>query len=155
MGPEIVGPLIAAAVSVVMWFGNRNAKQIDYGFTKLNTTIEKIDDRINDVDHKVDDLRDDVAKNYVSNARFEDHLDLQSVMHAKVAEELSNLREENKERTSEYRKHSEGLRNDISDIKEMQWKTRLGLLDLIDRKVGRQHPNFEDDVWEIKETKEE
>ena len=143
MGPElmaaIVGPLIAGTVSVIIWIGNRNAKSIDLGFTKLQTTVERIDERINKVDDKVEELRQDVAENFVSNARFEDHIDLEASFHARSAEQMKQLRDELKETAKMYSDHENKLRNDISDIKEMQWKTRLGILDLVDRKLGRYH----------------
>ena len=143
MGPEllaaIIGPLLGGVVSAVLWVGSRNAKAIDNGFAKIHGTIEKVYERIDDVDLKVDTLREDVAKNYVSNSRFEDHIDLQSSMSAKVAEEMKGMRTEAKERSEEFKKHTFTLSNDIGEIKEMQWKTRLGVLDLIDRKLGRKH----------------
>jgi chromosome segregation ATPase len=149
MGPEllaaIVGPLIAGTVSIVIWIGNRNGNRIDNGFSKLQTTIERIDIRIDNVDQKVDDLKDNVAKNYVTNSRFEDHIDLQSSMQARMVDEISRMREEAKEGGSQFRKHAEVLRDDIAQIKEMQWKTRLGLLDLIDRKLRRAKHELEDD----------
>jgi chromosome segregation ATPase len=149
MGPEllaaIVGPLIAGTVSIVIWIGNRNGNRIDNGFSKLQTTIERIDIRIDNVDQKVDDLKDNVAKNYVTNSRFEDHIDLQSSMQARMVDEISRMREETKEGGSQFRKHAEVLRDDIAQIKEMQWKTRLGLLDLIDRKLRRAKHELEDD----------
>lgn len=142
----IVGPLLGGVVSVILWIGNRNAKTIDAGFAKLQTTMERVDVRINSVDDKVDELRQDVAENYVTNSRFEDHIDLMATLQSRAAEELSILRQDIKESKQNTLANSERLRSDISEIKEMQWKTRLGILDLIDRKLGRHKYTDELDV---------
>jgi len=151
MGPDLllaaVGPLIGGVVSVVLWIGNRNAKAIDNGFTKLQTTIERVDVRINEVDDKIEGLKVNVAENYVTNSRFQDHLDLQASMQARLADEIQLQREDQKERSKEHREHSQQLRNDISEIKEMQWKTRMGLLDIIDRRMGSPRV-YESDIWD-------
>ena len=151
MGSElllaVVGPLIAGTVSVILYIGTRNGKAIDLGFRNLTTTIEKIDTRITEVDDKVDILRKDVSENYVSNSRFEDHIDLMSSMITRHAEKLERMGDGIKELREKNIDGMEKLRGDIGEIKELQWKTRLGVLDLIDRKLGRTRWNS--DMGEI------
>jgi len=150
----IAAPTIAGFFSLALFIGKKNGNAINEGFRKIQTTIERVDVRIDQIDDKVDDLKDDVVRNYVSNTRFEDHIDLQASMQARLVEEVSRMRHDAREGEMNYQKHSELLRDDISQIKEMQWKTRMGLLDLIDRKLRRAKHELEDeeggeisDVW--------
>ena len=158
MGPEllaaVVGPILGGIVSVVLWVGNRNAKAIDLGFNKLQTTIERVDVRIEQVDDRVDDLKEEISKTYVSNARFKDHIERQSDMQARLTDEVKRLRDDTKDRSEDFRSHASALRNDISEIKEMQWKTRLGLLDLIDRKLNKKDTGSRIDIWSDVEEKD-
>lgn len=91
MGPEvvaaIVGPLLGGLVSLALWLNKKNSNHIENGFNKLG-------DHVTVVERKVDDLRVDVAKNYVTNEDLADHIEGEEAWHSSMNDQMSSVRTE-------------------------------------------------------------
>ena len=124
MGPEliaaVVGPIIGGTISLMLWIGRRNAGLISDGFKEVHTGMDR-------VERKVDDLKDDVNKNYVRNNVLEKHITMEEDWHTQVADQVQQMRVEMREDRQVSRATDEKLRNDISEIKDMQWRLRLDI----------------------------
>ena len=124
MGPEliaaIVGPLLGGTISLILWIGRRNATLISDGFKDVHSGMDR-------VERKVDDLKDDVNKNYVRNNVLEKHITMEEDWHTQVADQVQQMRVEMREDREVSRISDEKLRNDISEIKDMQWRLRLDI----------------------------
>ena len=122
MGPEliaaIVGPIIGGSISLILWLGNRNATILSEGFEEVRHGLQS-------VERKVDDLKDDVNKNYVRNTILEKHIKMEEDWHTQVADQVHQMRVEMREDREFSRASDEKLRNDIGEIKDMQWRMRL------------------------------
>ena len=148
----IAAPTIAGFFSLALFIGKKNGHAIDEGFRKLQGTVELVTKKVDDVDDKVDKLKINVAENYVTKIELNESLANEEIWHKKTDEEIYFMREEMREARKGALEHTEKLRNDISEIKEMQWKTRMGILDLVDRKIrGRPGHNFEGDLYDEEE----
>ena len=124
MGPEliaaIVGPILGGTISLMLWIGRRNASLISDGFKDVHSGMDR-------VERKVDDLKDDVNKNYVRNNVLEKHITMEEDWHTQVADQVQQMRVEMREDREVSRISDEKLRNDISEIKDMQWRLRLDI----------------------------
>lgn len=148
----IAAPTIAGFFSLALFIGKKNGHAIDEGFKKLQGTVELVTKKVDDVDEKVDKLKINVAENYVTKIELNESLANEEIWHKKTDEEIYFMREEMREARKGALEHTEKLRNDISEIKEMQWKTRMGILDLVDRKIrGRPGHNFNGDFSDEEE----
>ena len=91
MGTElliaILGPLAGGAVSILVWSGKKNYETMTDGFNNLNTTV-------NVIERKLDDLRVDVAKNYVTNEVLTGHIKSEEEWHIKFADDLVNIKQD-------------------------------------------------------------
>ena len=91
MGPElmvaIVGPIIGGAVSVLVWANKKNYDVMNNGFRSLNGTV-------NIIERKLDDLRFDVAKNYVTNDELTAHIKGEEEWHVKFSEDITSIKED-------------------------------------------------------------
>lgn len=124
MGPEliaaIVGPILGGTISLMLWIGRRNASLISDGFKDVHSGMDR-------VERKVDDLKDDVNKNYVRNNVLEKHITMEEDWHTQVADQVQQMRVEMREDREISRATDEKLRNDIGEIKDMQWRLRLDI----------------------------
>jgi hypothetical protein len=124
MGPELIaaiaGPIIGGSISLILWVGRRNASLISEGFKDVHTGMDR-------VERKVDDLKDDVNKNYVRNNVLEKHITMEEDWHTQVADQVQQMRVEMREDREIGRISDEKLRCDISEIKDMQWRLRLDI----------------------------
>lgn len=124
MGPEliaaIVGPLLGGTISLILWIGRRNATLISDGFKDVHSGMDR-------VERKVDDLKDDVNKNYVRNNVLEKHITMEEDWHTQVADQVQQMRVEMREDREVSRISDEKLRCDIGEIKDMQWRLRLDI----------------------------
>lgn len=122
MGPEliaaIVGPIIGGSISLILWLGNRNATILSEGFEEVRHGLQS-------VERKVDDLKDEVNTNYVRNSILEKHIKMEEDWHTQVADQVHQMRVEMREDREFSRASDEKLRNDIGEIKDMQWRMRL------------------------------
>ena len=91
MGPEIIaailGPTLGGMISLSMWFNKKNSDYVRDGFSRLNSSIQTIE-------RKVDDLRLDVAKNYVTNEELTAHITSEESWHIRFADEMQQTRDE-------------------------------------------------------------
>ena len=89
MGPELIvavlGPIMGGAVSVLVWAGKKNNELMREGFMSLTANVAS-------VEKKLDDLRFDVAKNYVSNDVLTAHIKGEEDWHLKFNSELSQMK---------------------------------------------------------------
>jgi hypothetical protein len=124
VGPELlaalIGPLLGGTISLILWVGRRNASLISDGFKEVHTGMDR-------VEKKVDDLKDDVNKNYVRNNVLEKHIRMEEDWHTQVADQVQQMRTEMREDREVSRVSDEKLRGDISEIKDMQWRLRLDI----------------------------
>ena len=94
MGPElvhaIIGHLVGGAISVFVWSNKRNYDTMSHGFSSLNTTV-------NVIERKMDDLRVDVAKNYVTNEDLLLHIKGEEEWHTSIDRRIENLGNDVKE----------------------------------------------------------
>ena len=137
MGPEIatalVGPVLGGVISLVLWLNKRNASQIDQGFEKINQSVGSIVVKVEQIDDKVEDLKVDVARNYVTREHLDYIMDSEKESQKRTEHSISELREEINHIRDKLDESNDKLRVDITDIKEMQWKTRMSMADLVDR----------------------
>jgi len=91
MGPEIIAaiiaPVLTGTISLSMYLNKKNSDFITQGFNRLHGTIESIE-------RKVDDLRLDVAKNYVTNEELTAHITGEEAWHVRFGDEMAQMRDE-------------------------------------------------------------
>ena len=91
MGPEILaailGPTLGGMISLSMWFNKKNSDYVRDGFNRITSSIEVIE-------RKVDDLRVDVAKNYVTNDELTAHIAAEEAWHIRFGDEMQQMRDE-------------------------------------------------------------
>ena len=91
MGPEIVAaiiaPVLTGTISLSLYLNKKNSDFITQGFDRLHGTVESIE-------RKVDDLRLDVAKNYVTNEVLTAHITGEEDWHVRFGNEMQQTRDE-------------------------------------------------------------
>ena len=91
MGPEIIAaiiaPVLTGTISLSMYLNKKNNDYISQGFERLHGTVESIE-------RKVDDLRLDVAKNYVTNEELTAHITAEEGWHVRFGDEMAQMRDE-------------------------------------------------------------
>ena len=122
MGTElvvaVVGPVVAGMVSLIIWQSKKNTESINSGLTSLH-------DCVHQVERKVEDLSIEVARNCVTREELARHVTVEEDWHNQHHTEVKELRREFNEKT-------EKLSHDVSEMKDMQWKMRIELLDIKD-----------------------
>jgi len=118
MGPEItaaiIAPMLGGVVSLILWQARKNSDGI-------NTKIDDVHNCLHLVERKVTDISVDIAKNYVRNGDLAKHIESEEEWHQQHHNEVRELRKEFDEKT-------EKLYNDVSQIKDTQWKIRMDQL---------------------------
>ena len=88
MGPEIIaailGPVAGGVVSLFLWQNKKNYQFINSNFSNINTTV-------NVIERKIDDLRVDVAKNYVTNEDLLLHIKGEDEWHSSIDRRMETL----------------------------------------------------------------
>ena len=91
MGPEIIAaiiaPVLTGTISLSMYLNKKNNDYISAGFDRLHGTVESNE-------RKVDDLRLDVAKNYVTNDTLTAHITGEEEWHVRFGSEMQQTRDE-------------------------------------------------------------
>jgi len=89
MGPElliaIIGPILGGSVSLIVWVNKQNSSSIEKGFEKMGENIQR-------VEKKVEDMRVDVAKNYVTNEDLMSHIKSDEAFQQIMQDEISGIR---------------------------------------------------------------
>jgi len=123
MGPEItaaiIAPMLGGVVSLILWQARKNSDGI-------NTKIDDVHNCLHQVERKVTDISVDIAKNYVRNEDLVKHIENEEDWHHQHHNEVKELRKEFDEKT-------ERLYNDVSQIKDTQWKIRMDQLKRINK----------------------
>ena len=122
MGTElivaVVGPVVAGMVSLIIWQSKKNTESINTGLTSLH-------DCVHQVERKVENLSIEVARNNVTREELARHVTVEEDWHNQHHTEVKELRREFNEKV-------EKLDGNVSEIKDMQWKMRIELLDIKD-----------------------
>lgn len=91
MGPEIlaaiIGPTLGGMISLSMWFNKKNSNYVRDGFDRISQSIQVIE-------RKLDDVRIDVAKNYVTNDELTAHITGEEEWHIRFGSEMQQMRDE-------------------------------------------------------------
>lgn len=94
MGPEIVaaiiGPLLGGVVSLGVWMNKKNSEHISRGF-------EKLGDNVRAIELKIDTVKYEMARNYVTNDVLNSHIAGEETWHQHFNNELKELREDVRE----------------------------------------------------------
>ena len=83
----IIAPVLTGTISFSIYLNKKNNEFVKEGFMKLQSTVVAIE-------RKVDDLRLDVAKNYVTNEELTAHITGEEAWHIKFGDEMSQMRDE-------------------------------------------------------------
>jgi len=83
----IVGPMLGGVISLGLFVNKKNAEF-------MSTEFNRIHDSVIMIDQKIDDLRVDVAKNYVTNDQLTNHIKSEENWHVRFGEELAEMRDE-------------------------------------------------------------
>ena len=147
MGPElaaaILAPIFGGGMSLLIYFGKKNTDRIDKGFLNLTNGLQSIE-------RTVQELSLDVVKNYVSHDEMRAHEAQESVWHQHMEGEFNGLRNEVQDYKRIAHERGEKVKEDISEIKEMQWKMRLEALERQDKiKLQKDNPGPIDKYWEM------
>ena len=91
MGPEllvaVLGPVVGGSITLFVWITKRNAEQLNTGLNTINTSV-------NVIERKIDDLRVDVAKNYVTNDDLTLHIKGEEGWHTEINNQMASIRVE-------------------------------------------------------------
>ena len=147
MGPELVAailaPIFGGGMSLLIYFGKKNTDRIERGFLTLTNGLQSIE-------RTVQDLSLDVVKNYVSHDEMRSHEAQESIWHKHMEGEFNGLRTEVKDYKRIAHERGEKVKEDIAEIKEMQWKMRLEALEKQDRiRLQKENPGTIDKYWEM------
>ena len=147
MGPEliaaVIGPVLGGTLTVLIYFGKKKTDRIDKGFVTLTNGLQAIE-------RTVQDLSLDVVKNYVTHDEMRDHEKQEALWHQHMEGEFNGLRSEVKDYKRLAHERGEKVKEDIAEIKEMQWKMRLEALEKSDRiRLQKEDPNGVDKYWEV------
>ena len=83
----VVGPVLGGIISLGVFVTKKNSDMMSSGFDRLHNSVDAID-------KKIDDLRVDVAKNYVTNDQLTNHIQSEEGWHLRFGESLSEMRNE-------------------------------------------------------------
>lgn len=91
MGSEVIiallGPTAGGIISMILYLNRRNTERIERGFNSLNTNV-------NCIERKIDDIRVDVAKNYVTNEDLASHIQNEESWHEEMNSQMREVRVE-------------------------------------------------------------
>ena len=94
MGPEIVaailGPILGGVVSVAVWTNKKNSEHISRGF-------EKLGDNVRSIELKIDTVKYEMARNYVTNDSLNAHIAGEETWHQHFNNEMQEMRQDLRE----------------------------------------------------------
>ena len=94
MGPEVVaailGPLLGGAVSLAVWVNKKNSEYITRGF-------EKMADNVQTIERKIDVVKYEMARNYVTNDVLNSHIAGEETWHQHFNNEMKDIKEDIRE----------------------------------------------------------
>ena len=83
----VLGPMMGGLISVVVFVNKKNGEFMTTEFNRIHESISTISE-------KVDDLRLNVAENYVTNDQLTNHITSEESWHVRFGEELAQTRDE-------------------------------------------------------------
>ena len=147
MGPEliaaVIGPILGGSMTILIYLGKKNTDRIDKGFQNLTNGLQSIE-------RTVTDLSLDVVKNYVTHDEMRDHEKQEAMWHQHMEGEFNGLRSEVKDYKKLAHERGEKVKEDIAEIKEMQWKMRLEALEKNDKIRLEKNNGGIEKYWELK-----
>lgn len=94
MGPEVVaaiiGPVLGGVVSLAVWMNKKNSEYITRGF-------ERMADSVSNIERKIDTVKYEMARNYVTNDTLNAHIAGEETWHQHFNNELREMREDIRE----------------------------------------------------------
>ena len=83
----ILGPMMGGLISLVVFVNKKNGEFMTSEFNRIHESL-------NAVTEKVDELRLNVAENYVTNDQLTHHITSEESWHVRFAEEMAQTRDE-------------------------------------------------------------
>ena len=86
----VVGPVLGGVISLGLWMNKKNSEFINHGFERLGDTCQAIE-------RKIDTVKYEMARNYVTNDVLNSHIAGEETWHQHFNNELRELREDVRE----------------------------------------------------------
>jgi hypothetical protein len=86
----LIGPLLGGVISVGIWMNKKSSEHISHGF-------EKLGDNVRAIELKIDTVKYEMARNYVTNDVLNSHIAGEETWHQHFNNELKELREDVRE----------------------------------------------------------
>ena len=83
----VLGPMMGGLISVVVFVNKKNGEFMTNEFNSIHEIVTILD-------QKIDDLRVNVAKNYVTNDQLTDHIKSEEGWHVRFSNDLQEMRSE-------------------------------------------------------------
>ncbi len=83
----VLGPMMGGLITLVVFVNKKNGEFMANEFNRIH-------DSIHNISEKVDDLRLNVAENYVTNDQLTNHITSEESWHVRFGEEMSQTRDE-------------------------------------------------------------
>jgi hypothetical protein len=86
----LIGPLLGGVISVGIWMNKKSSEHISSGF-------EKLGDNVRAIELKIDGVKYEMARNYVTNDVLNSHIAGEETWHQHFNNELREMREDIRE----------------------------------------------------------
>ena len=83
----VLGPMMGGLISLFVFVNRRNTTFMSTEFNRIHETLVRVDE-------KIDDLRVNVAENYVTNDELVNHIQSEEGWHVRFSEEMQQTRDE-------------------------------------------------------------
>ena len=83
----VLGPMMGGLVSLFVFVNKRNTSFMTSEFNRIHESLVSMDE-------KIDDLRVNVAENYVTNDQLTQHITSEESWHVRFSEEMAQTRDE-------------------------------------------------------------
>jgi len=83
----VLGPMMGGLISLFVFVNKRNNNFMSTEFNRIHDTLVRVDE-------KIDDLRVNVAENYVTNDQLTQHITSEEAWHVRFGEEMAQTRDE-------------------------------------------------------------
>ena len=83
----VLGPMMGGLISLFVFVNKKNSAFMTTEFNRIHDTLVRVDE-------KIDDLRVNVAENYVTNDELVNHIQSEEGWHVRFSEEMAQTRDE-------------------------------------------------------------
>ena len=83
----ILGPTMGGLISLFVFVNKKNGEFMTSEFNRIHDSLVSLDE-------KIDDLRVNVAENYVTNDQLTQHITSEEAWHVRFGEEMAQTRDE-------------------------------------------------------------